>query len=650
MKILAILEHAWDADAFLEAASKRPELKPGDFTVFCPDKDAREKVCEAGYSPAVETDYFFPDASTGVSDRAYFLAGNWWKIFYSQEPLLHPSGLNIPALIERDAIYFFLWVLRTVSFIQQLIKAVKPAEVWASVPVKREEFYFRGGLEESLYGAVALDIARAQNLPSKILKTPGCINLKNTLTYPFRRTAFHFAGVRLREKLVRANVSAKELAAAFLRDLIAAAALKLVKSGAEKESILVSASENHVAPVVNELKARGERLSFLRETFSPAQGSSMSRQGAGFVTASPGFSGRASGKLAAFWNSQQEWILKDPLYSWNGYHFGHLLHGKFRFVFSNLFPALIDFQAKLRRILSEGKYSRILVEEDACTFNKTLLRTANQEAIPSMVVQHGFAVLQVGFAPLSATCFAAYGEAAKRRLTDWGVDDSRIAVTGNPLHDRREQEMPPREEFCRNLGLDPGRKIVLLGMFPYRDYSVADFPEVESYSANYFRIIETAARAMKSFPEAQLIIKLHPRDSKLSECASFMKSHYPEVRAVAAQKGPSVHYSAHCDVLVTVLSTLLIDTLPFKKPMIVVDFSGQPAQKTREMISMDIPVVPNDVQLLTEEIRTAFTGTDTAKLESIARDHLHLMDGQAAKRITDTFLNLTAQDSVLQAR
>ncbi len=640
MKLLVLLAHPWEADLFSQQIAGRTDIRPENITLFSSDARTRAELKKRGFSCTSENDYDFPEASQGVSDRAYFLAESWWKNFYSLVPALDADGVNIPSLIEREAVYFFLWVLRTLSFTQALIAHVQPSEIWAGIPSGQETLSFRGGKEESLHGKIALDWAETRKIRSWVFKAPLRIQLSNFFSFQIQKSLLCFAGVRLRSQLIRTAPRFKEIALAFLKDLSAGIFSTLSRNQTSTEEsakpvLLISSSESHVAPVLNELKKRGLfHFAFLRETFSPAQITEFRKNGDLFHSLSlSGASKNVSG-IAEFWDCNQERILADPVYTWQGYAFGNLLRGKLEFLFHSLFPALIRLREKMGTFLTEAKVSAVLVEEDACVFNKTLVRTASLLKIPSLVVQHGFAVLQVGFYPLSASKFAAYGEAAKHRLMEWGISEHRITLTGNVLHDKITDDIPSRENFCRELGLDPNRKIVLLGMFPYRDYSAADFPEVESGPANYFRLIETALKAVENLNDIQLIIKLHPRDSKFQECSEFLKK-FPAVRAVTAQRGASVKYAANCDVLVTVLSTLLIDTLPFKKPMIVVDYSGQAVEKTQTMISMKIPVVPGNPERLNAEIQKALNSRTPAGLDEIAVNHLYRLDGLASKRAAD---------------
>lgn len=640
MKILALLEHTWEIPQFVRRIKERSGL---DIICFSSDKTCQEALSKNGIKWVSEADYHFPEANEGVTDRSYYLSSNWWKFFINNSSDLTAGGINIPALIERDCTYFFLWVLRSVSFMQSLLRSIKPDEVWSGENPPQPVFYFRGGKEESLYGAIARGLASDYNITSVPFNLPENEKFRIQTGGFLRKSLYKFAGIRLRERLKRVSFSLYDVTKDAVRDLGSFAAARRISGSrpSERPAILVSSSESHVAPVLAQLRNKSEiSLVFLRETFSPAQCAAFRKNGERFQTAVIPQTGPAAGSLKDFWNSAADSILNNEIFTWKNYSFGPLLREKFTYLFTEFFPGLIEFQSRLEKILQDEKINRILVEEDVCTFNKTLIQTANKMNIPSLVVQHGAAVLRVGFAPMSVTHFAAFGEATRQRLTEWGIEKERIALTGNVLHDTLHQNLPTREEFCRNLGLDPAKKIILLGMFPYRDYSVADFPEVESYPKNYFRLIDTAAKAVSQFPDFQLVVKLHPRDAFLSQCTEYVKK-FEKNKIVVALKGPAAAYAKNCDCLVTVLSTLLIDTLPFAKPMVVVDFSGQAAQKIQSMLSMDIPVVPDKEEALAEVLREVFEKKKHLLPSGLADFHLGTRDGRAAQRAAELLLNCT---------
>lgn len=658
MKILVILERPWQVSCFLRCLRSRRELKTSDFFIFSPDKKSQALLRRRGLSYSAELDYASPEIYSGVTDRAYFIVRHWCKSFIHETPDLAKNGMLIPSLTELNATYFFVWILRTVSFVQNLLNDVKPDEIWTGKAADEPSLYFRGGRDDFLYGAVAADWGQQKGIPVQQFQEPFQACLKRSVLWCFRKISFTFGSVRVQGLLNLTHASWWDYGKAYLRDTVAAMAILAGHFAAcfypddSRDTVLISSSESFMTPVLLELRRRNHhRLVHLRETFSPVQCISFLKSRMGFwaIPISKRFLRpksvcESAKRLRRYWHTHADQILAEPLYEWRGYSFGRLLRRKYEFLFCHLFPDFLQLRNNLEKFFRKQRINRILVEEDVCAFNKTLIQTANSFKIPSVVVQHGSTGLEVGFVPLSATRLAAFGEAAKRRLIEWGVEKDRIVVTGNVLHDVISQAVPPsRERFYQKLGLDPHKKVLLLGMFPYRDYSMSDFPEVESYAINYFKLIGMAVSAMAEFPDYQLLIKLHPRDAHIEQCRQFVRKS-THVRIAVEKTGPAVYYLMHSDLVITVLSTLALDTLAFRKPLVVVDFSRKGEKNAQTFFSMKIPVVPENRDLLVKTLKEVLRREDLVPTEALAKDHLGPMDYQASKRVADLLSSLLPKD------
>ena len=413
-------------------------------------------------------------------------------------------------------------------------------------------------------------------------------------------------------------------------------------------NLTISSDYNRVRLLFHKLKESDcFRLIFLRDKFSLKQGIAFLKQRILFLTPHM-FSSDINKEqilsyrrhLQTFWEVSSGEILKEPTYNFRGYHFGYLLKKKYQFLFAEAFPRCAVKIEQLKQFLKRTQNNRIVVDEDVCTFNKTLVMTARTKGIQSLVVQHGFTGLPIGFAPLSATCFAAWGERARCRLSSWGVEKERIVVTGNMLHDELETQEPTnRETVFKQLKLSPQKKTFLLAMFPYRNYALSDFSEAEGFAYQYDKIIKVVSETVNDLKELQLIIKLHPRDSQFKRCHELIRN-INHGNILILRQLPSLDYIRHVDCLVSAwISTLIIDTLPFKRPIVVIDPTVD-QDKTKAILGLHVPVIPIDKSAVTKEFQKVLLNQHRAIEDEVIFQHLYQRDGQAVSRIVKAIQNL----------
>ncbi|MFH1184379.1 MAG: CDP-glycerol glycerophosphotransferase family protein [Chloroflexota bacterium] len=223
--------------------------------------------------------------------------------------------------------------------------------------------------------------------------------------------------------------------------------------------------------------------------------------------------------------------------------------------------------------------------------DRYLLREAAQRGIPTMTAIVGWdnpsSYAIPGAAVDWATCWS---EAQKRELvlgSDWRPD--RVHIGGIPSYDGylRELWRIPREEYFHLHQLDPGRKLISYASSFV--HFAPSYPNIEALA----RLIASDALEHPS----QLLVRLHPThfQNKPQIFADerrriqALEATYPNVHVVQpVPLGGSLGYyggedmdekasmMAYSDVLVTVYSTMLVETAVHDTPMIaaVIDLPG----------------------------------------------------------------------------
>ncbi len=223
--------------------------------------------------------------------------------------------------------------------------------------------------------------------------------------------------------------------------------------------------------------------------------------------------------------------------------------------------------------------------------DRYLLREAKRRGIPTMAAIVGWdnpSSYSISGAPMDyATCWS---ELQKRELvdgSDW--DPGRVAIGGIPSYDGyfRKQWLLPKDDYFKLHGLDPRRKLISYASSFV--HFAPNYPNVEALAQL------VASDALRE--PAQLLVRLHPshfqdkprlfRDER--ERIQALEGQYPHVHVVRpVPLGGSLGYysgedmdekssmMAHSDVMVTVYSTMLVETAVHDTPMIaaVIDTPG----------------------------------------------------------------------------
>ena len=210
---------------------------------------------------------------------------------------------------------------------------------------------------------------------------------------------------------------------------------------------------------------------------------------------------------------------------------------------------LEEIQRHLHRVQPDA----LVLDEDATPMTRAAVAVAQRQGIASMVVEHGAPACRFGFSPLAADRVLTWGDAARQQFERWGVAGEQIVVTGSPYHD---------ELWARLRRSAPSRKhrtprILLLATVPPRDER-PDALEVHLTRTTHEGMLEAAFAAVASLPEAELIVKLHPRSPEDPAVEATM-GRFPQVSTQIVQIEPLEHWLGEVDCVLSCLSSAGID-------------------------------------------------------------------------------------------
>ncbi len=161
------------------------------------------------------------------------------------------------------------------------------------------------------------------------------------------------------------------------------------------------------------------------------------------------------------------------------------------------------------------------------------------------------------------------------------VPEKSIVMTGLPQYDWYVQKdlFKTREDFCRGIGADPDKKLILFA-------GIGDF--LASHEWEVAKIMSEDLEAGKIAGPATILFRPHPNFLSQRERIRFLKhtifddhvAQYTGSDKSTMEMGKEevahlVNSLLHADVVVTTASTITIDAVAFDKPVVCIGFDGE---------------------------------------------------------------------------
>jgi glycosyltransferase involved in cell wall biosynthesis len=238
-----------------------------------------------------------------------------------------------------------------------------------------------------------------------------------------------------------------------------------------------------------------------------------------------------------------------------------------------------------------------------------------------------------------------------------GVPPERVVVTGAPQHDvfARDQPFQPRATFCRALGLDPARRIVVYTTGT--EGTIGGEPE----------LVAVIARALgRELAGVQLLVRLHQLDRMdryrelvglpgvaFDQAGRAPQGAYHDRDFDAAQSERLADTLRHADVVVNAASSISIDAAAVGTPVVCVDFDASPGTPYHRSVTRfydfthQRPVVESGgvarVRSPAEMVAAIRRYLDDPTLDAagrrrLVREQCHALDGGSGRRVGDAML------------
>jgi len=296
--------------------------------------------------------------------------------------------------------------------------------------------------------------------------------------------------------------------------------------------------------------------------------------------------------------------------------------------------------------------------------DRVLLRTARRRGIPTVGMVKSWDNLDKNLIVVLPDIFLVWNEKMRQDLIEFQDFGSRnIVTTGIPQFDiyTKPQVFLTRKEYCRQMGFDPNKKILLLG---------SGF--VSLYDAEIVAILSEFIEKGELREECQVLIRPHYLESGVKTSRFAQCADYPNVVLDKADRtnnffaaggwDPSyedmVHLAnhfRHCDILITFSSTLSLDASFFDKPIINIAFDGLKQRHISRSNRRGLKTSHYRAVLDTGGVRVVYSKEELREAinqyledpslygegrEMLRQKLCYKLDGRSAQRIAESVLNI----------
>lgn len=285
------------------------------------------------------------------------------------------------------------------------------------------------------------------------------------------------------------------------------------------------------------------------------------------------------------------------------------------------------------RVLWMMKPDMLVIMEDITPRNRAVTTVFRQVGLPVLVIQHGALLGEMGgfhVMPVEAQTQAVWGKFCRQWHVDRGVKEDALVVTGNPRFDTiRSRREGWRERICSELGIDPGRGLVLMATEWFSAGGARGTNEMEE---DYIRL---CLKGLSGRRDSQVVVKLHP---------AYQEKYEEMVRAIAEEEHAQIMVARDylwdliemSQAVVIQNSTVGLEAMILGKPVIVVNPGGRARRSVyvREGAALEACNPEELVASLNQAIGdTEFRSHLLAVAERFVESYAYVQDGKASERV-----------------
>ena len=232
---------------------------------------------------------------------------------------------------------------------------------------------------------------------------------------------------------------------------------------------------------------------------------------------------------------------------------------------------------------------------------------------------------------------AVLSPSAKEWFARDGFPSDRLYVIGQPRFDLIQKQPFDPKRLRAELGLPEDKGIIVLATQPMVESFIWTEKEREKF-------IEVVVGAMKDFSEKRLVIKLHP-DENMAVYRQILGK-IGDDKIVLCRDTDTYELLNACDLLITFYSTVALEAMLFRKPVVSVNLFGK-ADIFPFALSGAALGVSRAEELIPAVRKALYDAAAREELFSKSREfayeHAYKTDGRASERGAELILRLVEE-------
>ncbi len=539
-----------------ESSLRDAVLGGADLVYLTNPLDQKGLVAKVGFTgPVIEDDSLCP--TNGELDRLVLTAKRWARHWHHEPGLKNLAfygGVQYSSLV-------------TQSFTIELLALLKPIHLYMKLleryPIKAIKV-----LGDGVWKEAAFFLARAQDIPIEAVPTHGVINVT-----PQKSDDIKLA----RKVLMEIN--------------------RFVKKP-RRGLILYSSAPRYARPLLE--RSGG---CYLRDTFSVEM--FLRSMVGGFVHLVPeyfnecGSIAQRAEEVDRFIKAADEWFSERPFFVWKDKNLWPLIRECVLPRIQTQMTLCMELVDRFREMFRRITPRAVVVDEEVCFFNKSLVQTANAFKIPTFTLVHGEPYDDIGNMPTSVSYILAWGPSTAKRLEEWGADPARILQVGAPqfpVHNAARE----RWDVARRFGISEHVPLALFGSFAFSTNERVTFARTSQGIKLQEKSLTAVLQAVKRHPRLHLIIKFHPYENHANFTERLVEAAGVDVRSRVhfVHKYDATRLIAAADVVLTIASTMYAETLLWKKPVLAFTSEKYPLIPSGPQWSVDVDDLPGCIKAI----------------------------------------------------
>ncbi|HNT23096.1 MAG TPA: hypothetical protein PKM21_01935 [Anaerolineales bacterium] len=227
----------------------------------------------------------------------------------------------------------------------------------------------------------------------------------------------------------------------------------------------------------------------------------------------------------------------------------------FRNLFFRRLPTALEHFHLAKALMQQYRVRAVVVATDTHYVGQLFARAAHSLNIYSLTIQHAMVIYPQIYLPVRTSQLAVMGDAVRDWLIQFGGSPDQLVVTGQPRFDVLVgTPKVSRQTLLAELELLPERKTWLLALEPLLSFWMRD-------------LIFTA---LERLPQVQAIIRVHPFDSQIDYTKGLQYRPDLQSRVRVSRQHDVASALQACDVVITGRSTIGLEALLVKTPVITV--------------------------------------------------------------------------------